>query len=80
MEPRDARKVVHLSPRQRDVLACIAVGFTDSEIADRLGISPRTVRMHCDALKAKFAVKRRRELLRFVESSVQFDITYEPSA
>jgi DNA-binding CsgD family transcriptional regulator len=59
-----------LSARQRDVLALIAIGCTDREIADRLGIAPRTVRMHCDALKAKFAVGRRRDLLRFVHDEL----------
>jgi DNA-binding CsgD family transcriptional regulator len=56
---------VHLSARQRDVLSLVGFGYTDREIAERLGIAPRTVRMHCDVLKAKFAVTKRRELLRF---------------
>jgi DNA-binding CsgD family transcriptional regulator len=60
--------VIRLSARQHDVLLLIARGHTDSEIAARLGIAPRTVRQHCDALKVKFNVRRRRELLRFVHA------------
>lgn len=55
---------VHLSPRQREVLPLLADGLTTAEIAAALGISPRTVRMHCDALKTKLGVTHRRQLLR----------------
>ena len=52
-----------LSLRQRQVLTLIADGRTDMEIAFLLGISPRTVRMHVDVLRAKLGVARRRHLL-----------------
>ncbi len=32
-----------LRPRERDILALVAEGYTNGEIAERLGISPRTV-------------------------------------
>jgi DNA-binding NarL/FixJ family response regulator len=37
---------LHLSPRQQQILALIANGKSDSEIAKRLGISSRTVGSH----------------------------------
>jgi DNA-binding CsgD family transcriptional regulator len=36
--------------------------MTDVEIAERLGISPRTVRMHCDALRVRLGVPHRRQI------------------
>lgn len=60
-EPVPERRV-HLSRRQTEVLRLIADGCTEAEIAITLGISPRTVRMHSDALRAKFNVARRRQL------------------
>lgn len=53
---------VRLTERQHQVLALIAEGWTEQEIATKLGISPRTVRMHADALRFKLGVQRRRQL------------------
>lgn len=52
-----------LSPRQQQVLILVVDGLTDREIGEQLGISARTVRMHVDALRLKFGVERRRQLL-----------------
>lgn len=51
-----------LSRRQTQVLTLLAEGLTDSEIGRRLGISARTARAHVEAIKAKLAVERRREI------------------
>jgi DNA-binding CsgD family transcriptional regulator len=53
-------RAVNLSLRQREVLVYVAAGRTNAEIARELAISPRTVRMHCDALKVKLGVPKRR--------------------
>ena len=53
---------MRLSARQHEVARCVAEGMTDSEIAAKLGISPRTARMHCDALRARLGVERRRQI------------------
>jgi len=52
-----------LSPREREVLALVASGATNEEIADRLGIRPRTVAGHCERLMAKLDVHTRAGLL-----------------
>jgi DNA-binding NarL/FixJ family response regulator len=49
-----------LTDRQRQVAEGIAEGLTNDEIGDALGISPRTVKAHVDAIKLKLGVRRRR--------------------
>lgn len=50
---------VSLTPRQRDVLARVARGQTDKEIARELHLSPRTIEMHvAGAMKALGAKSR----------------------
>ena len=39
-----------LTPRQEDVLRLVAKGLANKEIADELGMSPSTVRVHVTAL------------------------------
>lgn len=51
-----------LSPREREVLACVATGCTDREIGERLGISMRTAQSHLDRIRAKTDRRRRAEL------------------
>jgi DNA-binding CsgD family transcriptional regulator len=55
-----AARTISLSSRQREVLVYVAAGRTNAEIARQLAISPRTVRMHCDVLKVKLGVPKRR--------------------
>ena len=53
-------RTISLSWRQRQVLVRVAAGRTNAEIASELAISPRTVRMHSDALKLKLGAPKRR--------------------
>ena len=46
-------------PRERDVLALIAEGRTDRQIAEALFISPRTVAMHVSSILTKLGVPNR---------------------
>jgi len=54
---------VELSPRQEEVIALMADGLTDREIAQELCISPRTVRMHSEVLRRKLGVTKRRHII-----------------
>lgn len=54
---------VSLTPRQRQVTELMASGMTDCEIARELNISPRTVRMHSEALRHKLGVEKRRHIV-----------------
>jgi ATP/maltotriose-dependent transcriptional regulator MalT len=51
-----------ITERQREVIALIAAGCSNDEVAARLGISPRTVKAHADVLRQKLGVKRRRQI------------------
>ena len=51
-----------LTRRQRQVVGLIAAGCSNEEIGLRLGISARTAKAHCDVLRRKLGVTRRRHL------------------
>jgi DNA-binding CsgD family transcriptional regulator len=53
--PDGARKgeVALLSPREREILACVARGLSDREIADQLVLSPHTVHRHVANIRRK---------------------------
>ena len=53
---------IAISPREREVLAELAKGRTDQEIAVTLGISVRTVQSHLDRIREKTRRRRRAEL------------------
>jgi DNA-binding NarL/FixJ family response regulator len=48
--------------RQRQVVKLIAAGCSNVEIAERLGVSPRTAKAHSDVLRTKLGVSRRRQI------------------
>ena len=47
------------SAREREVLALLATGATDGELADRLGLSPATVQTHVRNAKTKLGARNR---------------------
>jgi DNA-binding CsgD family transcriptional regulator len=51
-----------ITERQRQVVELIAAGCSNEEVAERLGISPRTAKAHCDTLRQKLGVTRRRQI------------------
>ena len=51
-----AAKVAQLSPRQREVLREMTLGFRNKQIAPRLGISEKTVKMHRASMLSNLGV------------------------
>ncbi|MDE3191724.1 MAG: helix-turn-helix transcriptional regulator [Acidobacteriota bacterium] len=51
-----------LTQRQLQVVGLIALGCSNDEVGRRLGISSRTAKAHCDALRLKLGVPRRRQI------------------
>ena len=60
------RRWLELSERERDVLACIAQGMSNQEIAAALSISLRTVETHVSRILMKLEVQSRAEALVWV--------------
>lgn len=56
-----ARSVGRLSPRQVEVLKCIAVGMGNQEIADTLGITLGTAKVHTHAILKLTGARNRTE-------------------
>jgi DNA-binding NarL/FixJ family response regulator len=56
-----------LSPREREVLELIGAGATNREIAERLFLSPHTIKDHTTALYRKLGVRNRAEAARKAE-------------
>lgn len=58
-EIRPADALNTLTPREREVLAQIAEGLTNKEIARRLSVSPATIKAHVERIIAKLGVSDR---------------------
>lgn len=48
-----------ITPREMEILAMVAVGAKNEEIADKLGISPHTVKTHVYNMCKKIGVPNR---------------------
>ncbi len=59
-----ARAALGISARELDVLAEIAAGHSNKEIAARLNVSPNTVKTHVARLYEKLGARRRTDALR----------------
>ncbi len=57
--PQDQR--LRLSPRHRQILALIAQGRRNEEIANELELSPNTIKFHIQALYLRLEVRNRVE-------------------
>ena len=54
-----------LSEREREIVALLAGGATDAQIAERLFLSVNTVRSHLERIRDKTGARRRTELVRY---------------
>ena len=67
-----AAKLASLSPQQFRVLALVAEGLLNKQIADRLGVQERTVKSHLTAIFERLGVRNRTQasvILRELELS-----------
>jgi two-component system NarL family response regulator len=66
----DSKSGIHkvkprLSPREREVLVAITEGLSNKEIADRLGMAPRTVETHRERMTKKLNIRTTAGLTRY---------------
>ncbi|HUO72973.1 MAG TPA: response regulator transcription factor [Solirubrobacteraceae bacterium] len=64
-EPEGVARPDNLSARECEVLGLIARGYTNTEIADQLGLSVRTVESHRSHLQHKTEIATRAELFSY---------------
>ena len=69
----DAADLDQLTPREREVLQHIARGYMYKEIAQRLGISAKTVEAHVSAVLRKLQLSSRHELSRWAAARRMLD-------
>ena len=65
-QPRDLEQDIafpELTPREREVLALVANGLTNAAIAQRLVLSPKTIRNHVSTIFSKLQVADRAEAI-----------------
>ena len=63
------RLLAALTPREREVLACLAEGTSRRDLAERLHMSPNTVRTHLQNLMSKLGVHSALEAVALTRSS-----------
>ena len=58
-----AQASLGISPREREVLELLAAGLSNKQIADKLNVSPHTVKTHVARLFEKLDARRRTEAI-----------------
>lgn len=69
-----------LTPRERDVLVCLARGRGAAEIAAELGVSAHTVRTHANKIFAKLGVHSRLEAVAMAREALRQERQFLPPA
>jgi DNA-binding NarL/FixJ family response regulator len=62
-EPHPAAELDAITQREREVMALVAAGLTSDEIAQKLYMSPATVRTHVSRAMTKLGVRDRAQLV-----------------
>ncbi len=62
---REKEQMEELTPRQREILALVAEGMTNQQIADKLVLSPFTIATHRANIMQKLNLHNRAELIRY---------------
>jgi DNA-binding NarL/FixJ family response regulator len=60
---------IDLSPRERDVLELIAVGCTNKEVANKLGLSVHTIDFYAKRLYTKLSANSRTQAVNLARAS-----------
>ena len=67
-----SKKYKLLTPRQVEILAWVAIGATDGEIAAKLGISPLTVKGHLNKVFKTIDAPNRRQAIFWALNNLQY--------
>jgi DNA-binding NarL/FixJ family response regulator len=59
----DPRRLATLTPREREVLTLVGTGLANDEIAERLFVTPVTVKTHANRAMAKLGARDRAQLV-----------------
>jgi DNA-binding NarL/FixJ family response regulator len=68
-EPRPAPELNALTDREREVMALVAAGLSNEEIAERLVVSPATAKTHVSRAMVKLNARDRAQLVVFAYES-----------
>ena len=68
-EPQPSRDLEQLTAREREVMALVAVGLSNDEIAQRLFVSPATAKTHVSRAMVKLGARDRAQLVVFAYES-----------
>lgn len=57
-----------LSPREQEIVALVCLDYTNRQIADRLVLSPETVKTHVANVLRKYNLRRRSDLRQYLDN------------
>lgn len=77
--PEEKPKSRDLTPRQREVLELVADGLTSQKVAEKLGLSARTVDRHIENMLRRLKMHSRVELVRYAIREGLIDGEDQPS-
>lgn len=61
--PTDPERLAALTPREREVMTLVATGLSNQDIAERLFVTPVTVKTHLNRAMAKLGARDRAQLV-----------------